>query len=136
MKRFCPYCGYDQFGRIPAGEGRIRCHECEREFATRDLHEISRQAWWWYWLVAPWCLAPAFVGLIAPLVDKLAPGYALNARLTFWSLALSPVFLYVLVCWGLARHRLARWYFGAIIVALVLTVINALLIGALIVVRS
>lgn len=140
MKRYCPVCGYDQFGAIPAEadveDPRIRCGECGEQVHPDDLATFSRQPGWWYSVVMPWCLSPAGIALVAPLLDRLVPGYALEARLTFWSLALSPVGLYILLAWIFARHRLARWYFGAIIASLVLVVANALLIGLMVVVRT
>ena len=122
MKRFCPLCGYDQFGRIPPEGGIMRCTECEQDFNARDLQTFSRKPLWWYWIVLPLLLTPALAGLVAPMLDALFPDQLLRQRITFWALAASPVFLYVLLCW--------------IFAALVLSVLNALLIGLLVVMRS
>jgi len=127
MKRFCPHCGFDQFGHI--ADGPMRCAECNREIRAAQLEEFSRKPAWWYWLVLPMGLLPAAAGLVAPLLDRLLPGHSLEAGMTFWALALSPLYLYIWGCWIFAAHRMARWYFGAILVSLSLTVANALLIG-------
>ncbi len=113
----------------------MRCTACSGEFRVVDLATFSRRAWWWYWLTIPLVGAPGAAGMIAPLLDRLVAGYSLEVRITFWALAASPVYLYVVLCWMFAKHRLARWYFGAIPAALVLTVANAMAIAAAVVMR-
>jgi len=142
VKRFCPYCGFDQFGKIiaddaPGGRrGRMTCEECGESFESGRLQELSRKPTWWYWLVLPLALLPVGVTLVAPMIDRLIPNRHLEAGLTFWALATSPAYLYVFSGWVFATHRLARWYFGAIPASLVLTVLNLLLAGMLWILRA
>lgn len=114
----------------------MTCDECGAAFDTSRLQELSRKPAWWYWLVLPMLVLPALIVLVAPQIDRLLPGRRLDAGLTFWALAASPLYLYVMCAWIFASHRLARWCFGAIPAAIVLTVLNLLLAAAAFILRS